>query len=288
MPFWKIFLFLFVFLLHLPALTYAQNIESIKIAITKKLFDRYQKFLSDNQIDVLTVKNLALEKVTRGVAHLIIIKQALHKGGLDVEFEFVFIPNTQRARAFISNGGVVLSPYLGRKEEQPKDSFISSVIVKPRVLTKGIYGLASNKALMSVKSFEDLKAYKGVLVSTWTSDVQTLEKHGITQFELVPHHKNIFIRIAYRGLDYTILDFPRRDSLIKFHGEVELFPIPNISIESIGARYFFISRKHPDGKFIYQALEKGLKLMKSNGTINEYFRQIKVIRDDLDSFKPIN
>ena len=61
--------------------------------------------------------------------------------------------------------------------------------------------------------------------------MQTLKSHGITQIELVPKYYNLFTRIAHRGIDYTLLDYPHNDELIQYNNKIKLSPVPNLMLE---------------------------------------------------------
>ncbi len=262
--------------------------EKIKVAVIEKLAQRYKLLLSENEGDVTNISEVTGENSTRGLVQLVIIKQALYKGGLDVDFDFILTPNSTRSNALLRSGDAVISPHLGLIQSQPKETFLSSVVIESRTLTKGVYGLASNKALMEIKSIADLKPLTGVLQTSWSSDIKTLKKHDITQIDLVNKYHNIFTRIAHRGLDYTLLELSYNKELIRYSNKIQLHPVPNIVIKLEGTRHFFISKKHADGKRVFQALEKGLQIMKEEGTIQKYFKKIKVIRDDLEHFKVLN
>jgi len=268
--------------------------EKIKVAVSTGLALRYDDLLTKQKINVNNLSDAGIKGATRGFIQLIIIKQALYKGGLDVDFEFIEAPNEQRSNVLISEGKTVISHHLLPQTSQPSNTFKSTVIMESRTLKKGIYGLSTNKTLMNVKSIEDLKPLKGVLMSSWPTDIKTLENAGITQLALVPKYQNIFTRIAHRGTDYTLLEHPYfhgksyKNILIQHMKNIKLFPVPNIVIAMEDSRHFYVSKKHTDGKRIFTALEKGLKIMKDEGTIKKYFQQINVIRKDLDDYKVLN
>ena len=266
----------------------ARASEKIKVVAVKGLAQQYNKIFLQKNVNVINITELGIKGTSLSLAHLVIMQQALYKGGLDIDFDFVISPNHKRSGALLSSGKAVISSFFSYAEAQPKDTYISSAVMAPRTLKKGIYGLASNKALMRVKSLDDLKPLKGVLVEAWKNDMKILKSHGITQIEVVPKYLNIFTRIAHRGIDYTLLDYPHNDELIQYNNKIKLYPVPNLMLELEGSRHFFISKNHPDGKRVFTALEKGLGIMKDDGTIEKYFRQIKIIRDDFKHYKVLN
>jgi len=277
---------------HLPIFS-VNGSEKLTVAVPKNLSHQYIELFNQQQKSALNITDIDKSRLTPSMVQLIIIKQALLEGGLPVVFEFIKVPNEQRAGALLTNGDAVISTFIASEKSQPQVTYKSSTVLESGILKKGVYGLPSNEALMKIESMEDLKSLKGILVSSWNSDIETLENFGIKQLELVPKYQTIFTRIAYRNTDYTLLDFPYNKTpdnkpLIRYHNGIKLYPVPNTAIEIEGDRHFFISKKHPDGKRIFQALEKGLKTMKDEGIIEEYFRQINVIRDDSDHFKILN
>lgn len=51
---------------------------------------------------------------------------------------------------------------------------------------------------------------------------------------------------------------------------------------------FLIAENHPDGQKIYQALEKGLGIMREQGLIKIYYQQLIPHITDLPNWKIIN
>ena len=276
-----------------PAIASANTIEKIKVAVNKNTPQLYSNILRQQPTTTIKVTDLKGQRLTPAVIQILIIKQALHYGGLTIDFEFVVAPNKKRAAALLTGGKVVISNFIGFLKSQPEAAHISSPVIESKALLKGIYGLATNTALMKVKSIDDLKLLKGVLVSSWLSDIATLKSHGLTQIELTPNYQTLFTRITYRDTDYTLLDFPYwknsdNQPLVRHLNENKLYAVPNVAIAIEGSRHFFISKKHPDGERVYQALEKGLKIMKEQGTIKKYYQQINMFNNGLTGFKVLN
>jgi len=159
-------LLLLVFLLC-SSIFSARASEKIKVVAVKGLAQQYNKIFLQKNVNVINITELGIKGTSLSLAHLVIMQQALYKGGLDIDFDFVISPNHKRSGALLSSGKAVISSFFSYAEAQPKDTYISSAVMAPRTLRKGIYGLASNKALMRVKSLDDLKPLKSVLVKAW-------------------------------------------------------------------------------------------------------------------------
>lgn len=262
--------------------------QTIPISVPKNLVERYYEILQREGKRAEEFEHFNIKKVTKGFVSLVIIKQALTAGGLDVDFELIMAPNSSRGAMLVQSGVAVMSQQTMFKELFTDDLWMSSVILGSGEHIKGIYGLASNKALMQVSTLEGLQKLSAVINTAWKHDIRTLEDIMLDSLHITPNYDAQFKLIKYREIDFTLLDFSHDIEKPQIYGGVELYPVPNVAIEIIGDRHFMVSKKHPDGAKVYQALEKGLKTLRSKGLIRQYYGEAKVIRSDLSDWKILN
>ena len=134
---------------------------TVKVALGQYVVDRYHEFLDMNQKQAIDLTHLSItDPHDEGPIRLVILEQALHKGGLAVNIDFIITRNTQRGAVMVQSGEALIS-FAGAK-----DSFHSSVLPSIQDSIRGIFGLESNHALMKVKTLEELKKFSAVAKST--------------------------------------------------------------------------------------------------------------------------
>ncbi len=261
---------------------------AISISIQQGLVDRYQGILTETGETAENFTQFEHKRVTKGVASLIVIKKALALGGLPSEFEFVISPNTLRGIALVKSGRAVMSQQTMFKDMFSDDLLMSTAVLEKEDFIKGIYGLASNESLMNVKTFDDLKALTAVTNTAWEYDIAALKQMELQKLHVSPNYDALFKLIQYRNVDFTLLEFSKRIEAPKIYEDIELMPVPNVAIQLNSDRHFMVSKRHPDGTKVLQALNKGLAILRSQGLLKEYYQRAKVIRADLAHWKVLN
>ena len=97
----------------------------------------------------------------------------------------------------------------------------------------------------------------------------------------------MFSLVLYRNVDFTIQEFANTSDLAYTFQGKRLIPVPGIKLVLDGSRHFLVSKKHKNGKKVYQALEKGLKILREKGTVQRYLTESGFYRKELESWKPI-
>jgi len=66
----------------------------------------------------------------------------------------------------------------------------------------------------------------------------------------------MFNQVLFRGVDFTIQEFANTPDLVYEFPKGRLVPVPGIKIALDASRHFMVSKKHKDGKSVFEALEK--------------------------------
>jgi hypothetical protein len=56
-------------------------------------------------------------------------------------------------------------------------------------------------------------------------------------------------------------------------GKIHLVPVEGIAVVLKDSRHFVISKLHPEGAEAFQAINKGLKILREKGTISKAYEQ---------------
>jgi hypothetical protein len=65
-------------------------------------------------------------------------------------------------------------------------------------------------------------------------------------------------------------------------------PINNLKMFLPDTRHFVVSKRHPEGKAVFQALNKGLEILRINGTIEKALKQSGFINEKVTDWQTIN
>lgn len=260
----------------------------LTIALPQDIADRYTYSRTHTKIKTLKISPEDLKDAKRGIISLIVLEQALHKAEFPVKLKFVISPNVKRSHAMLRSGKAMLSMGVFEKDFTPKGTFKSSVLINQEEQIRGIFGLKSNKALMAVKTAEELTKFSAVTHSAWFSDRKTLESISPSKLELVGSFSNIFKLIAYRDVDFTLLGLNEGKASLHKLNEIELVPVPGLLVKLKDAYHFIISKKHPESKRLYSALEKGLEIMRKEGLLKRFFQSIGYSSATLENWQVIN
>ena len=264
------------------------NVNAITVSVQQGLVDRYLLVLKDTGQSADNFTQFDHPRMTKGLASLLIIKKALVAGGIKDGFEFVINPNTRRGIELVKNGQALLSPLTMLKGEFSDTLLFSSVIIESGDFIKGIYGLASNEALMNISTLAELQELSAVTNSAWEQDIEVLKSLSLQSIHLTPNYDALFKVIYYRNVDFTLLDFSKKIDRPQTYQDIELVPVPNVAIELSQPRHFVVSKKHKDGIKVLKALNKGLLVLREQGLIKKYYQQAKVLRDDLSGWQVLN
>ncbi|WP_321404076.1 hypothetical protein [Maridesulfovibrio sp.] len=203
-----------------------------------------------------------------------LLKNAFKLGGIDAQLNFSATPNTRREENELVKGYAAIGAHLFTKStfEQPeyKDKiFISDPVIEDGQFEKGIFCLPGNHKVLNVRNIEDLKkAGKPLVGIHWVNECRTLKDLGINEDEIekAPTLDCIFKMIKVGRADWVPLGFHNaaKDLSVSNNG-ITLVPVKGIKIPLKESRHFIVSKTHPDGEKVFQALQKGIKIMRKNG-----------------------
>ena len=165
---------------------------------------------------------------------------------------------------------------------------MSSEILAVGAFVKGIYGLESNSELMDVTSLEELRGFTAVSLLQWKVDWKTLEELELKELHRVNKYDLLFNLVGKKGIDFTLLEVPPLPHINLEMNDVTLAPVPNVLIALNDSRHYMISKKYPHWEIIYRALEKGLAILKEDGTIRRFMKDSGFYRGDIDNWNILN
>lgn len=209
------------------------------------------------------------------LAELLILCEALQLGGIKPKFDFKNIHDYLR----IINGSAeatTLMPgfVIWRKDINPALFYISDPVLKERDFVKGIYTVPSNKKLLGIKNYDELQNYMVATNQNWVHDNAEIVciTSKVTTAAFNPF--SMARMVAAKRADFLLFPFFNAPDLTGSLTDIQLVPVPGVKVAFQESLHFIVSKKHPDGLTVYQALQKGLKELHANGMIRYTYEQL--------------
>lgn len=247
---------------------------ALKISANSLIADSFAKWTAETPLE--KIDRYASPHANRPTLDLVLQLQALKKGGLDFTYELVVVPNYERGKLTVVEGGADLTAETIWDSEIAEHSGVllkTQAVIRDGEFEKGIYVLPTNSALLGVTSLEALRGFVGTTVGTWAIDVQTLEAMQLKGVEKAPKAENVFLMISKARADFTLMEFSSTADMSNENGGVKLVPIPGYKLALKGSRSWIVSKKSPAAAEIHAALEKGVDAMRQEERIVRAFRE---------------
>lgn len=234
------------------------------------------------------IRSLDCEQDSRPLASLIILLQALAEGDLPAQINFLSVPNSARMRMAVSNGHAVASGEDLFSNAFTDDVYITSELIPIGEFVKGIYVLQNNTHALNMKTLDEIRTLKAVSSFAWKLDWETLKAMDLAELRSVPRMPLMTTLVHQKKVDFAMLEFPACDDLtLRFDNET-LVPIPGMKVSIHDSRHFMISKTHPDGKRVYEAFERGLKILKKSGRLKKLYTDVGIYNRKVADWKIIN
>ncbi|KAF0233507.1 MAG: hypothetical protein FD177_1621 [Desulfovibrionaceae bacterium] len=260
---------------------------TISVPVTVDIEKNYLAFM--NNRTAVQVSSFNSPLASRIVVTLVLIQKALHLGGLgDVEFEFHVVPNSERERAEVKSGRVVLGSQDYWDYDFDDTVYMSEPVIPNGTFEKGLYTHPTNASMLSVRNRESLKDRSAVIGGTWKGDIAVLQSLNIREVHTVYEYRTIPKFLCLGRADFTLLEFSSNpDMAVSYYGET-LIPVPGIKLVLPGNRCWMVSQKHPQGDQVFKALNIGLKRLQQDGTIKRAFNESGFFQKRVKGWRVIN
>lgn len=284
---------LFVLLLCLPAWAQDKDIE-ITMAVMQRDLDAYHAYLKEQGISVFDLRNLtgtrnlAVPNNSRVLANMVIIMQALKLGGLSPKLTPMLAPNYTREMQLVKNGSALIMHQDAWAEDFDNTVYQSMAIIPNGKFVKGLYVKESSVEKIRIDKLEDFRNLTAVSNKLWEVDWRTLSQLNLKQLHSVTDKMRMLDVVMLREVDFTPQDFSPAEDMAYIIPQGRLLPVPGIKLALNGSRHFMVSKIHPDGARVFEALEKGLRIMHAKGTIHRYLTETRFYRAETEKWKTIN
>lgn len=252
---------------------------TVTVTCTKNAIDKYSN-LPESAKQVPFINNeIPPEINSRCLTSLMILKNALILGGINPHLAFIETPNVRREEDDLVKGHAAVSTHLFNKNAidlaKVKDKiYISDPVLEDGDYEKGIFCLPGNHKVLNSRTIDELKVAGIPLIGIhWTNDNETLQNMGFENIVKGPTMESLFRMLKAGRADWIPLGFHNSKDLSVRRADITLVPVKGIKISLRESRHYIISKVHPDGEKIFQALQKGIKIMRKQGMIKKMLTQ---------------
>lgn len=241
----------------------------VTIIVPVNVKGKYESYMDGKNPLLLT----ELPHSNRDIAELVMVQQAIVKGGLEVD-KFIIIsgPTNDRIMATLGEGKADLKGTSAWYKEINKEKLlITTPSVDKGEFIVGFYTSTTNYKALEADSKEDIRGLTFVSSSQWIADWATLQKLKPAKLEDTPLWKNMVNLVGNNRIDILLAPFQSSDDMSFNSGGYTFIPIPNLKIALVDTRNFVVSKDSLHSLIIYNALNKGLELMREEGLITKFY-----------------
>jgi len=225
------------------------------------------------------------------IVEMIILQQALHLGGLkeDVVFEPHEIANLGEIAAIV-DGSILMygrSMWMQTSADYQGSLFISEPVIEYGQFEAGLYYNPQATSLEHTP-YDGLAELKVVSNPRWNADWRALSNSPMSVQNFIGPWENMLAMVDANIVDVMLINFSvSRDLNLIFNNNLYR-PIHGLKVVLPDSRHFVVSKKHPKGRIVFQALQKGLRVMREEGKIQRLYQQAGVFNQLVRDWEVVN
>lgn len=263
--------------------------NTITAAVDEDIIADYQLFIGER--DPISVAYFGGPGARRDVIELVLLQQALHLGGF--KGKVVLRPENSYLRILklIQDGQVPLSGALMWHDDLTRYSdylFTTKAVVKEGEFIAGLYTHATNIKALNATTPQQIQQLSAASNDHWKADVATLKSLGIKKIYYATYWVQIVRMVVADRADITLAPFQSNSDMKVQVDNLELVPIPGVKVSLPGSRHWPVSKKHPQGREIFAALEKGIALLEEQNIIQRAYEECGFFHPAVNDWKLLN
>lgn len=206
-------------------------------------------------------------------AELLILCNALERGGYGAERVFAFAYNYNRGLAEAVTGRVDLptqTVWAAELSAYAEALLASAPVIDRGEWVVGLFTAASRADVVAARTPDAIRRLVAAAPRGWAEDWRALSALGLRGLIDVQENMRIPAMIAAGHADFTLLQFGPDADMGRLYGEppVRMVPIPGLKVAFDTSRHFAISRQRPDAETLKLALDAGLAEMRADGSLD--------------------
>lgn len=247
---------------------------TIVAAVDEDIITDYQLFVGER--DPLLINYFGGPGARRDVIEIVLLQQALDLGGFKGKVTLRPENSYLRILKLVTDGQVALSGALMWREDiKPFTThlFKTKALVKEGEFIVGLYTRADNQRALHANTLDKVQHLSAASNAHWNADVKTLTALGVKKVHFSTYWVQIARMVAAKRADFTLAPFQVNPEMKVVVGNLELVPIPGIKVALPGSRHWPVSKNHPQGEEIFNALIKGIEILEQKKIIQRAYEE---------------
>ncbi|HCS65557.1 MAG TPA: hypothetical protein DIW64_16670 [Cellvibrio sp.] len=270
-----------------PQLAVASS--TIVAAVDEDIITDYHLFVGER--DPLLIDYFGGPGARRDVIEIILLQQALALGGFEAKVTLRPENSYLRVLKLVADGHVALSGALMWREDiKPYSThlFKTTAVVKEGEFIAGLYTRADNQRALQANTIEKVSRLSAASNNHWNADVKTLTDLGIRKIQFSTYWVQIVRMVVAKRADVTLAPFQVNPDMKVMVDGLELVPIPGIKVALPGSRHWPVSKKHPLGEEIFNALARGITELEKKNIIQRAYEECGFFHPEVSNWKLLN
>lgn len=262
---------------------------TIVAAVDEDIITDYHLFVGER--DPLLIDFFGGPGARRDVIEIILLQQALALGGFEAKVTLRPENSYLRILKLVADGHVALSGALMWREDiKPYSThlFKTKAIVKEGEFIAGLYTRSDNQRALQANTIEKIRKLSAASNNHWNADVKTLHELGIKKIHFSTYWVQIVRMVVANRADVTLAPFQVNPDMKVMVDGLELVPIPGIKVALPGSRHWPISKKHPKGKEIFDALVRGIDELEKKNVIQRAYEECGFFHPEVNDWILLN
>ncbi len=254
--------------------------ESLRVVVTPDVLADYQRLLGERS--PLAMTRFQGPGARRDVVEVILLQQALARGGLPATVEFLTAPTYRRMLALVADGHADVSGssvWGSDIDDNAARLQASSALVSDGQFIAGFYrapGAGHLDASIRQGRWQGLTA---VSSRDWRPDWLALQRLALRHVYDAAEWPLMVRMVGAGRADFLLAPLPGAGSPdIRLDG-IQLVPVDGTCLVLPGSRHYALGR-HAAGNRLRQSLERGLELLRSQGLVRRAYLEAGFLRNE--------
>ncbi|MDQ8036372.1 MAG: hypothetical protein REI12_03055 [Pedobacter sp.] len=266
-----------------------QEEKAWRVVVARDVYTDYQRFVG--QRDPLSLKNFAGPFSRRDVVELVLMQQALERGGANRPLRFILTDSEGRTLKALINGEADISGASSWKSSTAKHDrqlLLSRPLIREGHFMAGLYFPEGHPALKILATQpQEIRRYTAVCADSWTPDLLTLKALGSPVLK-TENWESMLGMLKKQRADFVLAPFQPTAGLRLEAGDMVLTPVPGVKVSLEGSRHFLVWRKGLEAEALLKALDQGLAALEHEGTIQRAYRESGFDNTALQNWRILN